>query len=44
MELIEKITLYDLLGYTVPGAVFLFVLSGFSFQTELSLFAIIAFF
>lgn len=43
MELLEKITLYDLLGYTVPGAVLLFVISGLNFQADLSLFAIIAF-
>lgn len=32
-SVVEKITLYDLLGYMVPGAVFLFVLVGNYFLT-----------
>ena len=43
MELLEKITLYDLLGYSVPGGVLLFVIQGYSLETELKVFPIVAF-
>lgn len=43
MELLEKITLYDLLGYTLPGGVVLYMLGEYSMQDELSLFGVICY-
>lgn len=44
MELLEKITLYDILGYTLPGGIVIYILNDYSLRSDLSTFGIIAFF
>ena len=41
MELLEKITLYDILGYTLPGGIALYILCGYTIETDLTTFGIV---
>ena len=43
MELLEKITLYDLLGYTLPGGIMFYMVSGYDMQQKLTLFGLICY-
>lgn len=43
MELLEKITLYDILGYTFPGGITLYILNKYNFEQKFSTFGIIIF-
>lgn len=43
MELLEKITLYDILGYTLPGGIVLYVVGNYNMTQSLSVFGIICF-
>lgn len=43
MQLLEKITLYDILGYALPGGILLYIIKGYDVQQEFSTFGIIVF-
>ena len=43
MELLEKITLYDLLGYALPGSIVLYKVMDYDGTTEVSTFGIVCF-